>query len=327
MPRKVEISYKTIVFTVFFLLSLGLVYMLKELLLELFVALLLMVILDPLVVLLSKYKIPRGISVLLTYVFVIALLIGVVSSIVPAVVEQTTGFFNAFPNYLSKIGATSFISSDILTGFVNNNVSSAPNAIFELTFSVVNNVVGILTVLVFAFYMLMSREKLNSQLGSFFGESKQKELGEIIDTLEKKMGGWARGELILMLAVGTTTYIGLSLLGIPYALPLAIFAGLFELIPFLGPIISAIPSVLIGFGISPVMGIGAAALAFLIQQMENYVLVPKVMEKSAGVSPLMTLIALAIGARLAGVVGAIISVPVLITLQVVANKYFSPNSK
>jgi predicted PurR-regulated permease PerM len=327
MPRKVEISYKTIVFTVFFLLSLGLVYLLKELLLELFVALLLMVILDPLVVILSKYKVPRGISVLLTYVFVIALLVGVVSSIVPAVVEQTTGFFNTFPNYLSKIGATSFISSDILTGFVNNNVSSAPNAIFELTFSVVNNVVGILTVLVFAFYMLMSREKLNGQLGSFFGEAKQKELGELIDTLEKKMGGWARGELILMLTVGATTYIGLSLLGIPYALPLAIFAGLFELIPFLGPIISAIPSVLIGFGISPVMGIGAAALAFLIQQMENYVLVPKVMEKSAGVSPLMTLIALAIGARLAGVVGAIISVPVLITLQVLANKYFSSNSK
>jgi predicted PurR-regulated permease PerM len=136
------------------------------------------------------------------------------------------------------------------------------------------------------------------------------------------MGGWARGELILMLSVGTATYVGLSLLGIPYALPIAIFAGLFELIPFLGPIISAIPSVLIGFGISPVMGIGAAALAFLIQQMENYILVPKVMEKSAGVSPLMTLIALAVGARLAGTVGAIISVPVLITLQVLSPQQF-----
>lgn len=323
MPRKIEISHKTIIFTVFFLLSLGLVFLLKELLLELFVALLLMVILDPLVVFLSKYKIPRGISVLLTYLLIFGLLIGVVSSIVPAVVEQTTGFFNAFPNYLSKIGGMSFINSDFLTGFVNNNVGSAPNAIFQLTFSVVNNIVGILTVLVFAFYMLMSRDRLNDQLGLFFGESKQKELGELIDVLEKKMGGWARGELILMLSVGTATYVGLSLLGIPYALPIAIFAGLFELIPFLGPIISAIPSVLIGFGISPVMGIGAAALAFLIQQMENYILVPKVMEKSAGVSPLMTLIALAVGARLAGTVGAIISVPVLITLQVLSKKYLS----
>lgn len=323
MPRKIEISHKTIIFIVFFLLSLGLIFLLKELILELFVALLLMVILDPMVVILSKYKIPRGISVLLTYVLIIGLLVGVVSSIVPAVTEQTTGFFNALPDYLSRIGAVSFINSDVLTGFVNTNVSGAPNAIFQLTFSVVNNVVGILTVLVFAFYMLMSRDRLDAQLGVFFGETKQKELGELIDTLEKKMGGWARGELILMLSVGTATYIGLSLLGIPYALPLAIFAGILELIPFLGPIISAVPSVLIGFGISGVMGIGAAALAFLIQQLENYVLVPKVMEKSAGVSPLLTLISLAVGARLAGVVGAIISVPVLITLQVLSKKYLT----
>lgn len=323
MPRKIEISHKTIIFAVLFVLSLGLVYLLKELILELFVALLLMVILDPLVVWLSKYRIPRGVSVLLTYVFVIGILVGVVSSIVPAVVEQTTGFFNALPGYLSKIGAVSFINSDLITGFVNNNVSGAPNAIFQLTFSVVNNVVGILTVLVFAFYMLMSRDKLDDQLGAFFGKEKQKDLVNLIDVLEKKMGGWARGELILMLSVGTATYVGLSLLGIPYALPLAIFAGLFELIPFLGPIISAIPSVLIGFGISPVLGIGALALAFLIQQMENYVLVPKVMEKSTGVSPLLTLISLAVGARLAGTVGAIISVPVLITLQVISKKYLS----
>jgi predicted PurR-regulated permease PerM len=273
------------------------------------------------VVISSKYKVPRGISVLLTYVLVIGILVGVVSSLVPAVIEQTQGFFNAFPNYLSRIGTVSFINSDFLTRFVNNNVGGAPNAIFQFTFSVLNNVVGILTVLVFAFYMLMSIDKLDGQLGAFFGEEKQKEFSGLIDTLEKKMGGWARGELILMVSIGIATYIGLSLLGIPYALPLAIFAGILEIIPYLGPIISAIPSVLIGFGISPVMGLGVATLAFSIQQLENYILVPKVMEKSAGVSPLMTLIALAIGARLSGVVGAIISVPILIILQVLSKKY------
>jgi predicted PurR-regulated permease PerM len=321
MFRKVEISHKTIIFSVLFILSLGLLYLLKDLILELFVALLLMVILDPIVARLSRFKIPRVIAVLLTYVFVIGSLVGVVSLILPAVVEQTGSFIEALPGYLSNIGISREQTSGVLQGFLNSNAGTASGAIFQFTFSVVGNVVGIFTVLVFAFYMLMSRDKMEDQLGLFFGEDKKRELGNLLDTLEKKLGGWARGQLILMLVIGITTYIGLKLIGIPYTLPLAILAGLLEVVPFLGPIIAAVPSVIIGFGISPITGVGVAALVFLIQQLESYVLVPKVMQRSVGVSPLITLIALAVGARLAGIVGAIISVPVLITLQVIANKY------
>jgi predicted PurR-regulated permease PerM len=320
MPRKIEISHKTIIFAVLLFLSLGLVFILRDLILELFVALLLMTILGPMVGTLSKHKIPRVVSVLVTYFLVIGILVGVISLIVPTVIDQTTSFINALPDYLANIGVTSIISSEVINAFVNN-VGSAPGAIFQFTFSIVNNVVAILTVLVFAFYMLVSRDKLEDQLGIFFGEEKKKELGDVIDTLEKKLGGWARGELILMFAIGIATYIGLRVIGIPYALPLAILGGIFEIVPFLGPIISAVPSVLIGFGISPLTGLGVAALTFLIHQLEGYVLVPKVMEKSAGVSPLVTLISLAVGARLAGMVGAIISVPVVITLQIFAKKY------
>jgi predicted PurR-regulated permease PerM len=245
---------------------------------------------------------------------------GIVSQIIPAVVDQTTSFVNALPDYLVKIGVTSSLSSGVLQSIISN-IGGAPGAIFQFTFSIVNNLIAILTVLVFAFYMLISRNRLEDQLGTFFGEEKKKELGNLIDTLEKKLGGWARGELILMLSIGVATYIGLRIIGIPYALPLAILGGIFEIIPFLGPILAAIPSILIGFGISPITGVGVTALTFLIHQLEGYVLVPKVMEKSVGVSPLVTLISLAVGARLAGVVGAIISVPVVITLQVLAKKY------
>jgi predicted PurR-regulated permease PerM len=269
---------------------------------------------------LSKHRVPRVVSVLLTYVLIIGALVGTVSLLIPAVVNETTSFVNNLPGYLSNIGVTQVISSEIIKGFANN-AGMAPGAIFQFTFSIVNNIVAILAVLMFAFYMLVSRDKLEDQLGISFGEEKKKELGGLIDTLEKKLGGWARGELILMLVVGTATYIGLRIIGIPYALPLAILGGILEIVPLLGPIVAAIPSVLIGFGISPLTGLGVAAMAFLIQQLENYVLVPKIMEKSAGVSPLITLIALAVGARLAGVVGAIISVPVVITLQILTKKY------
>lgn len=320
MLRKIEISHKTIIFAVLFLLSLGLLFILRDLILELFVALLLMTIFGPMVFTLSKHRVPRVVSVLLIYVLIIGILVGTVSLLVPSVVNETSSFVSNFPNYLSNIGVNQSISSEIVKGFANN-ASMAPGAIFQFTFSIVNNIVAILAVLMFAFYMLVSRDKLEDQLGTSFGEEKKKELGGLIDTLEKKLGGWARGELILMLVVGVATYIGLRIIGIPYALPLAILGGILEIVPLLGPIVAAVPSVLIGFGISPLTGLGVVAMAFLIQQLENYVLVPKVMEKSAGVSPLVTLIALAVGARLAGVVGAIISVPVVITLQILTKKY------
>ena len=320
MPRKIEVSHKTIIFAALLLLSLGLIFILRNLIFELFVALLLMTILEPMVSTLSKYKVPRVVSVLVTYVLVIGILAGIISLIVPTVIDQTASFINDLPNYLANVGITPTISSEVINAFVNN-AGSASGAIFQFTFSIVNNIVAILMVLVFTFYMLVSRSKLEDQLGIFFGEEKKKELGDIIDTLEKKLGGWARGELILMFAIGLATYIGLRLIGIPYALPLAILGGILEIVPFLGPVISAIPSVLIGIGISPLTGVGVAALTFLIHQLEGYVLVPKIMEKSAGVSPLVTLISLAVGGRLAGIVGAIISVPVVITLQILAKKY------
>jgi predicted PurR-regulated permease PerM len=320
MLRKIEVSHKTIIFAVLLVLSLGLVFVLRGLIFELFVALLLMTILGPMVSTLSKYKIPRPLSVLVTYVLVVGSLVGIISLIVPTVVDQTTSFVDALPNYLANIGITPTISSGVINAFLDN-VGSASGAIFQFTFSLVNNVVAILTVLIFAFYMLVSRNKLDDQLGIFFGEEKKKELGDVIDTLEKKLGGWARGELILMFAIGIATYIGLRLIGIPYALPLAILGGVLEIVPILGPIISAVPSILIGIGISPLTGAGVAALTFLIHQLEGYILVPKIMEKSTGVSPLVTLISLAVGARLAGIVGAIISVPVVITLQILAKKY------
>jgi predicted PurR-regulated permease PerM len=128
-----------------------------------------------------------------------------------------------------------------------------------------------------------------------------------------------------MFVVGLANYIGLRLLGIPFALPLAILAGLLEIVPYIGPILAAVPAVLIGLGISPIIGVAAASLAFLIQQLENYLFVPKIMQKSAGVNPIVTLFSLAVGLEVAGIVGLLISVPVYITVKVLAGEYLLKN--
>lgn len=320
MPRKIEVSHKTIIFTVLFLLFLWFLFYIRDIILEIFVALLIMTILNPLVTNLSRLKIPRGISVLVTYLIVISVFAVAISGVVPPLIEQTSSFVNNLPGYLVSLGLDRFINDQVSTQFLGQ-LSDIPGQLFRFGFSVFSNFLGVISVLIFAFYLLLIREKLNDQLAFFFGDDKSKEIGRVIDLLEVKLGGWARGELALMLLVGTLNYIGLFLLGIPFALPLAILAGLLEIIPYIGPTVAAIPSVIIGLSISPVMGLAAAALAFLVQQLENYVFVPKVMEKNVGVSPIIVLLALAIGLRLAGIVGVIISVPVVITLQILAKEY------
>lgn len=322
MPKKIEISHRTIIFTALFLLLLWFLYLIRDILLIFFISLLLMAIINPAVTKLSKYRIPRVVSVLFVYMATIVILTLIIGGILPALIEQTTNFANNLPSFLSGIGLSSYFSDQIIEELIVQ-LGKLPAQIIKVIFSIFSNVIAVITVTILTLYLLLSRNKIDEQLTNFLGEKQQKRVEKIVDNLEEKLGGWARGELALMVLVGLFTFIGLSLLGIPYALPLSLLAGVLEIIPNLGPIIAAVPSVIIGFGISPAIGIAVIVLAFIIQQVENYVFVPKVMEKSVGVSPIITLLALAVGFKVSGIIGALISVPVLITFQVLIKEYLS----
>lgn len=324
--RKVEISHRTIVFTAVFIILLWFLFFIKDIILELFVALLIMAVLSPLVNFLSKWRVPRALAIMLSYLVIFGLFGVAIYSLVPPLIIQTASFAISLPGYLEKI-PTGFPVNDQMFGQLLSQLGDVPTQILKVIFSLFSNIVGILTVLIFSFYLLLSRSSLDQQLESWFGEVKSRQIVTLINILEKRLGSWARGQFVLMLLVGTSTYIGLTILGIPYALPLAILAGLFEIVPYLGPIVSAIPSVLIGLGISPLTGLLVGLMAVIIQQVENYLFVPKVMEKSAGVSPIVTLLALAIGSRLAGVVGAVMAIPVFIIIQTLTKNYFASKSE
>lgn len=320
MLKKVEISHRTIIFTVLFLIFLWLLYFIKDILLALFVSLLLMAILDPIVSRLSKWRIPRALSVFITYIVLIGVLAGAIAGIAPALAEQTTNFVNNLPVFLKNPVVRMIVNEQTVDQLVTQ-LGSVPGRLVKVGVSVFSNVLGVISVLIFTFYMLLYRAKLDEQIGFIFGQEGKQKFGRFLDSLEKSLGGWARGQLILMLAMGVLMYLGLTILGIPYSLPLAILAGLMELVPTIGSIIAAIPAVIIGLSISPVMGLATTALVFLIHQSENYILVPKIMEKSVGVNPIITLASLAIGFRLMGVVGALISVPIVLTIQVIVKEY------
>src|SRR3989339_854210 len=322
MPRKIEISHKTIIFTVAFLGLLWFLFFIKDIVLQLFVALILMSVLNPLINKLSKFKIPKGISVVISYVVIFGVLGLAVATLLPPLVEQTTNLANNLPKYLQDLGINKYANGEVLKQIISQ-LGSVPGQIVKAGFSLFTNILSILTIAIFAFYLLLMKDKFDQNLEPLFGREKSKSISTLVDRLENRLGGWARGQFFLMLLVGTLSYIGFIILGIPYALPLAMLSGLFEIVPFVGPVIAAIPAIILGFSISPFVGFATIGLAFLIQQLENYVFVPKIMEKSTGVSPIVTLLALAIGAKLAGITGMVMSIPIVIIIQVLLQNKFS----
>lgn len=320
MPRKIEISHRTIVFTVFFLLGLWFLFYIRDIILQVFVALLIMTILNPTVTKLQKYKIPRAVSVIIVYLLLILGLIFSIVTLIPALVEQTANFSTALPRLLEDLNIPVFIVEQA-TRDLTSQIGALPSQILRISVSVFSNALALLATMFFALYFLLGRNSIQGKMVDFLPSDQVKKIDHVLHRLEKELGGWATGQIILMLMVGFTTYIGLLILGIPYALPLALLAAILEIIPNIGPILSSIPAVLVGFGISPFTGAAVAALGFLIQQVENYVFVPKVMERSANVSPVVTLLSLVIGFRVAGIVGAILSVPIVITSRVILSEY------
>ena len=320
MPRKIEISHRTIIFTVLFLIFIWILYIIRELILQFFLALFITTVLNPTVTRLSRSKIPRSVSVLVVYLVLFGVVGLTIAAVMPAFIEQTTAFINNFPRIVSNIGVSSFVS-DQLTQQLLAQLGSLPAGVAKVTMSIFSNVVGLVSVLVFAFYLLSERDKLDEQLAGLIGSKKKDLIENNMALVEKKLGSWARGQLTLMFVVGLSNYIGLTLLGIPFALPLSILAGLLEIVPYIGPIIAAVPGVLIGFGLSPILGLAVAALAFLVQQLENYIFVPKIMQTSTGVHPIITLLSLAIGFKLLCCTGILTAVPVFITLQVLVKSY------
>lgn len=324
MPRKIEISHKTILFTISVVLFLWLFAQIISVVVSLFIAILLTTALDPVVDKLTKFKVPRGLSILILYILLIGGLVWGLSSIVSPLVEQTTNLANRLPvwfdqlgDWLESIGVEGIDGSLVAQQF--SQLGAIPANLVHFLIFIFSNLVSVIAILVITFYMLLERKNLSKYLLALFGGEGEARAKTFIDRLEMRLGGWVRGELLLMLIIGLITYIGLLLLKIPYALPLAILAGLLEILPNIGPIISAIPAILVGFTISPLMGLAVASLYFFLQQLENSLVAPKIMQKAAGVNPLVTIISLAVGFQVGGAMGAILAVPAVIVLQVIAD--------
>ena len=316
--QKIEISHRTIIFTVFFLIFLWLLVQIHQIILALFVALIIMAALNPLVDRLERLKLPRALAILTIYLLIFGGLGTTLGIIISPLIQQTTILIDRLPLFSEQFGFLGIQPETLASQFTA--LTSIPANLLKVVIGIFSNLVGILTVGVISFYLLLERKNLEKYLVVLFGKSEEKKAKTVIDKIEFKLGSWVRGEIILMMIVGFLDFLGLRFLGIEFALPIAILGGMLEIVPNIGPMVATAPAILAGLTVSPLHGAAAAGWYFLVQQAENSFIVPKVMRKITGLYPLITILALAVGFKLGGVAGAILSVPLVLTLQVISTE-------
>lgn len=312
MSQKIDISHKTVTFIAFFILGLWVIYLVRDLLLILFVAIIFMSALNPLVNFFVKAKLPKALSIAITYIIIIAISGVAMTAILQPLIEESSRLVVTLPQLSGQILNIANIERSVF----QSELTNLSKNVFTITLAVFDNLLAIIFLLVFTFYLLLERDNLEQRLAVLF-IGKEEKVKKLMIRIEEKLGSWLRGQLVLSVIIGLLSYIGLTVLNIPYALPLSLIAGVLEVIPVMGPIISAIPAVLIAITISPFLGLGVAAMYFVIQQLENHLIVPQVMKRAVGLNPLVVILAIAIGSKLLGFAGALLAVPLVVVIQIV----------
>lgn len=319
MADKIEISHITIIFTLLFIILLWFLYFIRDVLLLLFVSFVAMSALNPVVNKMENLKIPRPVAILLIYILGFGILGGLVAMLTPVFVQQTTLLIEKLPNLINKLN---IFNIPIKLSDYGEQLIKIPGNVVKILALTFNGLLRFFTFLVITFYLLMERKNMDKHLRTWFLRDGEERAEKFVNKMERRIGGWVRGELLLMLIVGFLSYIGLFLLDLEFAVPLAVLAGLLELIPNIGPTVSMIPAALVGLSISPIMGLTVVVLYFLIQQLENNFIVPKVMQKSVGLNPLVTLTSLMVGLKLGGAMGMLLAVPVYLALEIIVKEIY-----
>lgn len=316
MTSRIEISYKTILFIVFLVFGFWFIAEIKDILITLFVSFIFISALGGLVAGLERLRLPRGIAILIIYCIVIVIIGTFLKVIFPPLINESVKLAKKTPQYTDTLLYTLNINPEMVTQQVSTYSSSAINVLK----SIFSDIFAIISTMVITFYLLLERKNIDLSVIQFFGQEKGGRIKKKLYEIENRLGGWVRGQVLLCTVIGVMTYVGLKLLGTDYALPLALIAGILEIVPIVGPIISAIPAVAIALITSPNLALATIALYTIVQQLENHLIVPTVMKTAVGLKPLVTIIALMIGGKLLGVTGALLSIPILIVIIEIVNE-------
>lgn len=334
MPQEIKISTSTVLEAFAILGLLYFLFLIRDIVILLFVAFILMSVLSPAVDFLEKKGMPRFLNILFLYLLLISFLIIFIQAVADPLVKESQSFISGFPKVLENflrsvklplsfdVNQWTSVIADLFGKFFGQ-IISAPLFLVKIGAEVFGGIVALVSVLVITFYLLLDGAKIKKFVSLFFAIDKREKVLLAVNTIEKKLGDWLRGELVLMLAVGLLTFVGLTLLDIKFALPLAVLAGLLEIVPNIGPIFSMLPPLIIGLSESPLKALAVVVLFLFVQQSENNLLVPLIMKKAVGLHPLFIILALIIGGKLLGPAGVILAVPLAVVFWVVFVEFFA----
>jgi len=332
-PKMISISFGTIAKTVLFLLFLFVLYLLRDLILVILVSIVVASAIEPVTKKLAIYRIPRVPTVVLIYLLVF----GLFFVLLPFLLFPILGDLNELSSTLTqKIGSlpalfnssvlgdwtgslgTAFSFEDILSG-LQSNFGSIPTGFVQLITLIFGGFFRFILIVVISFYLAAQPNGIENFLRIITPVNREKYVVDLWKRSQRKIGSWLQGQLLLGLIIGVLVFLGLMILGVKYALVLALLAAVFELIPYFGPILSAVPAVLLGFSGSITLGVMTIGLYIIMQQFENHLIYPLVVKKIVGVPPLVVILAILIGAQLAGFLGIILAVPAAAVLMEIAS--------
>ncbi|MBI2356524.1 AI-2E family transporter [Candidatus Dojkabacteria bacterium] len=334
----VDISFRTVLMILLVGAAIYFGSKLLDVIVLLFLAFILSASALPSVRWLMNKGVSKGLSITLVYLFGILLIVLMILLVFIPVVAETQklladipGFILKFESALQKFNAFGFeinrsvlsnVSNDIVSWITENvstqfGVDSVRTALGTLV-SLAGGVFSLITSFLMSIYIVFDHDNfVDVIMLRIFNAKKRNRVRKLILDVEEKLGSWLLGQASLSLIIGAMSWVLLTVLHVPFALPLAVLAGLFEAIPNLGPMLSAIPTIFVAFlAGSPLSAVFVAVGYALIQQLENTLIVPKVMSKAVGLKPILIIVAVVSGFTLAGPLGALLSVPVAVLLQI-----------
>ena len=341
-----NITTFTIIKIIVVFLILYLLFLVKDILAVLFISLIIASAVDPIVDYLQARKIPRGISIVAIYLASLFVIFLVITMIIPPIIKETNDLLINSPQYFEKIfsGISVLKEYSAEHGFLDNvkenintistGLQTAVGGLFSTLFGFFGGIVSFFLILVITFYMVVEESAVKKLIWSIAPGRYQNYTMGLVNRMQRKIGLWLRGQLVLSLSIFTLTYVSLFLIGflpglphMEYILVLALIAGLTEFVPYLGPILGAIPAVFLAFTQSPILAVAVVVLYYCLQLIENNVLVPKIMQKTVGLNPIVSISVLMVGFQLAGIIGAILSIPVATAVQEIILDIFEYKEK
>jgi predicted PurR-regulated permease PerM len=301
-----------------------------EVIFLLFLSILLATAIEPFVDRLRRGPFSRGTGVLAVYTAIVLVLAVVLAIIIPSLAAQSDAFVASIP---AKIGALRPYAEQLRPHALENaalqvidrasesvsnpTVAVDEDSLLQIATAIGQSLISFLTVFFLAFYWLVERASIKRVLLRLVPPSRARGVNIVWLEVEQKLGGWVRGQLLVMLAMAVITGIGFWIIGLPNPALLGVLAGLAELVPMVGPFLAVAPAVLVALGISPWTALLVLIFAVVAQQIESNFLVPRIMGHAVGVSPLTVMLGILIGAILYGLPGAFLAVPIAGAIQVI----------